>query len=124
MLCKILYQVQLKLLFIVARNLIKQNEYELCENDESRWDNALKRHTNIAFKKWNNNIKKNCILIMMLEEYVYDISDDDRLSQKCRSFKNEKKLRFVMKIKCHIQRITVQVNDFFLIVWTIVSAIK
>ncbi len=61
---------------------------------------------------------------MMLEEYVYDISDDDRLSQKCRSFKNEKKLRFVMKIKCHIQRITVQVNDFFLIVWTIVSAIK
>ncbi len=39
---------------------------------------------------------------MMLEEYVYDVSDDDRLSQRCRSLKNEKKLRFVMKIECHI----------------------
>jgi len=51
---------------------------------------------------------------MMLEEYVYDVSDDDCLSQRRRSFKNEKKLRFVTKIECHIRRIAVvQVNDFF-----------
>ncbi len=50
---------------------------------------------------------------MMLKEYVYDISDDDCLNQKRKSFKNEKKLRFVTKIKCHIRRIAVQVNKFF-----------
>ncbi len=50
---------------------------------------------------------------MMLEEYVYDVNDDDHLSQRCRSLKNEKKLRFIMKIECHIRRIAVQVNDFF-----------
>ncbi len=61
---------------------------------------------------------------MMLEEYVYNVSDDDRLSQRRRSFKNEKRLKFTTKIECHIQRIAVQVNDFFLIVQTIVSAIK
>ena len=49
----------------------------------------------------------------MLEEYVYNVSDDDRLSQKCKSFKNEKKLKFAMKIEYHIQRIAVQVNDLF-----------
>jgi len=49
----------------------------------------------------------------MLEEYVYNVSDDDHLSQKCRSSENEKKLRFATKIECHIQRIAVQVNKFF-----------
>jgi hypothetical protein len=50
---------------------------------------------------------------MMLKEYVYDVSDDDRLSQRCKSFENEKRLRFAMKIECHIRRIAVQVNDIF-----------
>ncbi len=61
---------------------------------------------------------------MMLEEYIYNVSDDDRLSQRRRSLKNEKKLRFIMKIECHIRRIAVQVNNFFLIIWTIISAIE
>ncbi len=61
----------------------------------------------------NYNIKKSYILIMMLEEYIYDVSDDDRLSQRCRSFENEKKLKFITKIEYHIWRIAVQVNDFF-----------
>ncbi len=62
---------------------------------------------------------------MMLEKYIYDVSDDNRLSQRRRSFKNEKRLRFITKIECHIRRIAVQVNEiFFLIVQTIISAIK
>ncbi len=52
---------------------------------------------------------------MMLEKYVYNVSDDDYLSQRCRSFKNEKKLKFITKIECHIQRIAIQVNDFFIL---------
>jgi len=53
---------------------------------------------------------------MMLEEYIYDVSDDDHLNQRRRSLENEKKLRFAMKIECHIRRIAVRVNDFFLII--------
>ncbi len=49
----------------------------------------------------------------MLKKYVYNINDNDCLNQRCRSFKNEKKLKFVTKIEYHIQRIAVQVNDFF-----------
>ncbi len=95
-------------------SLIKQSDCKLCKDNESRRDNALKRHANIAFKKWNHDIKKNHILIIMLEEYVYNVNDDDRLSQRRRSLKNEKKLRFITKIECHIRRIAVQVNDFFI----------
>ncbi len=125
MLCKTFHQVQLKLFFIVAKDLIKQSECKLCKDDESKRSNAFERHADIAFKKWDCNIKKNCILIMMLEEYIYDVSDDNHLNQRCRSLENEKKLKFIMKIECHIRRIAVQVNDFFcLIIWTIVSAIK
>jgi len=61
---------------------------------------------------------------MMLEEYIYDVNDNDCLNQRCRNFKNKKKLRFIMKIECHIRRIAVEVNVFFLIIQTIVSAIK
>ncbi len=50
---------------------------------------------------------------MMLEKYVYNVSDDDHLSQRRRSLENEKKLRFIMKIECHIQKIAIQVDDFF-----------
>ncbi len=50
---------------------------------------------------------------MMLEEYVYDVNDDDCLSQRRRSLKNEKRLKFIMKIKCHIRRIAVWVNEYF-----------
>ena len=60
---------------------------------------------------------------MMLEKYIYNVSDDDHLSQRRRSLKNEKRLRFAIKIECHIWRITVQVDNFF-IVWIIISAIK
>ncbi len=48
---------------------------------------------------------------MMLEEYIYDVSDDNRLSQRRKSFKNEKRLEFITKIECHIRRIAVQVNE-------------
>ncbi len=51
--------------------------------------------------------------MMMLKKYIYNISDDDCLNQKCRSFKNKKKLRFIMKIECYIWRIAVQINEFF-----------
>ncbi len=51
---------------------------------------------------------------MMLEEYVYNVNDDDRLSQRRRSLENGKKLRFITKIECHIRRIAVQVNDFLI----------
>ncbi len=61
---------------------------------------------------------------MMLEEYICNVNDDDCLNQRCRSLENEKKLRFVMKIEYHIRRIAVQVNEFFFIVQTIVSAIE
>ncbi len=44
---------------------------------------------------------------MMLEEYIYNVIDDDHLSQRCRSLKNEKKLRFITKIECYIRRIAV-----------------
>ena len=50
-LCKTLHQIQLRLFSIVARNLIKQSKYELCEDNESKRDNALEKHANIAFKK-------------------------------------------------------------------------
>jgi len=97
----------LKLLSIVTKDLIKQSECKLCKDDESKRDNAFERHANIAFKRWNHDIKRSRILIMMLEEYVYDVSDDDCLSQRRRSFKNEKRLKFTTKIECHIQRIAV-----------------
>jgi len=45
----------------------------------------------------NLDIKKSCILIMMFEKYVYDVSDDDRLSQRRRSFENEKKLSVIFE---------------------------
>ncbi len=38
----------------------------------------------------------------MLEKYIYNVSDDDHLSQRRRSLKNEKRLRFAIKIECHI----------------------
>ncbi len=70
-------------------------------------NNTLEKHANIAFKKWDCNIEKNHILIMMFKEYIYDINDNNHLNQRCRSFKNEKRLKFVTKIKCHIWRIAV-----------------